>query len=74
MECKGVTYTEEQLQDANWNISRMECKEGTGGQINIDMDIGIYPEWNVKLKIQVYFFRVDFIGIYPEWNVKIKWT
>ena len=32
--------------------------------------IGIYPEWNVKLKNAKEAVDDNKIGIYPEWNVK----
>ena len=34
--------------------------------------IGIYPEWNVKIKEAIKLKYKAIIGIYPEWNVKRK--
>ena len=50
----------------------MECKV-KGDLIPIDfIDIGIYPEWNVKQLTLFSSHLGSYIGIYPEWNVKLS--
>ena len=70
MECKvfPVLYCSDW--DADWNISRMECKVTIKAVISRSITIGIYPEWNVKEEIYEKFSLDSRIGIYPEWNVK----
>ena len=48
----------------------MECKAKCQVNITTFKFIGIYPEWNVKVKSVSFTFSIKYIGIYPEWNVK----
>ena len=70
MECKvfPVLYCSDW--DADWNISRMECKVTIKAVISRSITIGIYPEWNVKDCLNRKNSLEVHIGIYPEWNVK----
>ena len=54
----------------NWNISRMECKVAFNLLSTNSIQIGIYPEWNVKGFMTNKLDNLINIGIYPEWNVK----
>ena len=50
----------------------MECKEKKKSKQKEVLEIGIYPEWNVKVDCVVIDNPpFSIIGIYPEWNVKI---
>ena len=48
----------------------MECKEGRRTYETKVVQIGIYPEWNVKFFNPTKIGSREVIGIYPEWNVK----
>ena len=48
----------------------MECKVNTMQDPILCFKIGIYPEWNVKLRFDLTSAVAILIGIYPEWNVK----
>ena len=50
MECKGGVKQSVFTGFNNWNISRMECKDPRPTLKLSLMTIGIYPEWNVKLR------------------------
>ena len=49
----------------------MECKDVLALLfVSLCAQIGIYPEWNVKLVKRIKSLQDGIIGIYPEWNVK----
>ena len=51
----------------------MECKDVLALLfVSLCAQIGIYPEWNVKLVKRIKSLQDGIIGIYPEWNVKFK--
>ena len=49
MECKVRNSTLLKCNPLHWNISRMECKVMNSGRERSKDEIGIYPEWNVKI-------------------------
>ena len=51
MECKETATEVIFKLSADWNISRMECKDRTAHHCTRHRAIGIYPEWNVKMTI-----------------------
>ena len=50
MECKVANIVKLFIPDSYWNISRMECKVKYRFCVTYLSFIGIYPEWNVKLR------------------------
>ena|GEM_PF-3180402 len=64
MECKDISPQSLIGRLTHWNISRMECKEVSFSFQIITSQIGIYPEWNVKLGIGAIV-----AGITMYWNI-----
>ena len=62
MECKGGLAELSSGGLADWNISRMECKgRGRLFDIFVGKYIGIYPEWNVKVKNIIVSYKLDIL-------------
>ena len=49
MECKVLSIAVSAVLISYWNISRMECKVKYDVYGIYLINIGIYPEWNVKV-------------------------